>query len=233
MDTGEVKDTVIRLKTVQVMIGVVVFFLGVLLTLNDYNYPAILVYSGITYWGSCIFIIAGSLSVAAQDKRHPSVVKASLGMNVFSAVTAGLAIPLMSVQLAVISMMDPSLYAEGRSLQIKRRGQARTLTSPGSSEAQSCMENSHSSVFKAEAQLFPSPRLHCFLLSGSERERTVDIEGRREQERKRYFSLRIVGIMLVFTVPQFIISICVSAFACKASYNTHSTLVNVALNQGH
>jgi len=39
-------------------------------------------------------------------------VKASLGMNVFSAVTAGLAIPLMSVQLAVISMMDPSLYAE-------------------------------------------------------------------------------------------------------------------------
>jgi len=33
-------------------------------------------------------------------------------MNVFSAVTAGLAIPLMSVQLAVISMMDPSLYAE-------------------------------------------------------------------------------------------------------------------------
>ncbi|XP_039507042.1 membrane-spanning 4-domains subfamily A member 4A-like isoform X1 [Pimephales promelas] len=196
MDTGEVKDTVIRLKvtqgniisvdgqetegqylnavllkgflklqpkalgTVQVMIGVVVFFLGVLLTLNDYNYPAILVYSGITYWGSCIFIIAGSLSVAAQDKRHPSVVKASLGMNVFSAVTAGLAIPLMSVQLAVISMMDPSLYAE-------------------------------------------------------------------------YFSLRIVGIMLVFTVPQFIISICVSAFACKASCNTHSTLVNVALNQGH
>ncbi|XP_056103546.1 membrane-spanning 4-domains subfamily A member 4A-like [Rhinichthys klamathensis goyatoka] len=139
------------------MTGVVVFFLGVLLTINDYNYPAILVYSGITYWGSCIFIIAGSLSVAAQDKLHPSVVKASLGINVFSAITAGLAILLMSIQLAVISMMDPSLYAE-------------------------------------------------------------------------YFSLRIVGVMLVFTIPQFIISICVSAFACKASCNTHSTLVNVALN---
>ncbi|XDV42510.1 hypothetical protein PO909_011156 [Leuciscus waleckii] len=62
------------LGTVQVMIGVMVFFLGVLLTINDYNYPAILVYSGITYWGSWIFIIAGSLSVAAQDKLHPSVV---------------------------------------------------------------------------------------------------------------------------------------------------------------
>ncbi|XP_077094313.1 uncharacterized protein LOC143746389 [Siphateles boraxobius] len=94
------------------MIRVVVFFLGVLLTINDYNYPAILVYSGITYWGSCIFIIAGSLSVAGQDKLHPSVVKASLGMNVFSAITAGLAILLMSIQLGVISMMDPSLYAE-------------------------------------------------------------------------------------------------------------------------
>ncbi|XP_077094346.1 membrane-spanning 4-domains subfamily A member 4A-like [Siphateles boraxobius] len=145
------------LGTVQVMIGVVVFFLGVLLTINDYNYPAILVYSGITYWGSCIFIIAGSLSFAGQDKLHPSVVKASLGMNVFSAITAVLAILLMSIQLGVISMMDPSLYAE-------------------------------------------------------------------------YFSLRIVGIMLVFTIPQFIISICISAFACKATCNTDSTLVNVALN---
>ncbi|XDV42511.1 hypothetical protein PO909_011157, partial [Leuciscus waleckii] len=109
------------LGTVQVMIGAMVFFLGVLLTINDYNYPAILVYSGITYWGSWI-------------------VKASLGMNVFSAITAGLAILLMSIQLGIISMMDPSLYAE------------------------------------------------------------------------------------------FIISICISAFACKATCNQDSTLVNVALN---
>ncbi|CAM4650942.1 unnamed protein product [Leuciscus chuanchicus] len=43
-----------RQETVQVMIGAMVFFLGVLLTINDYNYPAILVYSGITYWGSWI-----------------------------------------------------------------------------------------------------------------------------------------------------------------------------------
>ncbi|KAK7142951.1 hypothetical protein R3I94_012335 [Phoxinus phoxinus] len=138
------------------MIGVVVFFLGVLLTTIDYNYPAILVYSGITYWGSCIFISAGSLSVAAQNKLHPSVVKASFGINVFSAITAGLAILLMSIHLGVISMTDPSLYAE-------------------------------------------------------------------------YFSLRIVGMMLVFTIPQFIISICISAFACKATCNRDSTVVSVAL----
>ncbi|XP_039507045.1 membrane-spanning 4-domains subfamily A member 12-like isoform X4 [Pimephales promelas] len=157
--TGFSKAQPKALGTVQIMIGVVVFSLGIIQTII-YNYPSMSVVSGITYWGSLIFISAGSLSVAAQNKLHLCVVKASLGMNVFSAVTAGLAIPLMSVQLAVISMMDPSLYAE-------------------------------------------------------------------------YFSLRIVGIMLVFTVPQFIISICVSAFACKASCNTHSTLVNVALNQGH
>ncbi|KAK7164675.1 hypothetical protein R3I94_003153 [Phoxinus phoxinus] len=126
------------LGTVQVMIGVVIFFLGVLLTINDYNYPAILVYSGITYWGSLI-------------------VKASFGMNMFSAITAGLSILLMTEQLRLISAMDPSLYVE-------------------------------------------------------------------------FFSLRIVGIMLVHTIPQFIISICISAFACKANCNRDSTMVNVLLN---
>ncbi|XP_077091363.1 membrane-spanning 4-domains subfamily A member 4A-like [Siphateles boraxobius] len=144
------------LGIVQIMIGVIIFFLGVLLTIN---YPAILVYSGITYWGSIIYISAGSLNVAAQNKLHPCVVKASLGMNVFSAITAGFAILLMSIELRVISMWNPSLHAE-------------------------------------------------------------------------YFihSLRIVGILLVFTIPQFIISICISGFACKATSNTDSTVVNVALN---
>ncbi|KAK7164674.1 hypothetical protein R3I94_003153 [Phoxinus phoxinus] len=145
------------LGTVQVMIGVVIFFLGVLLTINDYNYPAILVYSGITYWGSLIYISAGSLSVAAQNKLNPNVVKASFGMNMFSAITAGLSILLMTEQLRLISAMDPSLYVE-------------------------------------------------------------------------FFSLRIVGIMLVHTIPQFIISICISAFACKANCNRDSTMVNVLLN---
>ncbi|XP_016300319.1 membrane-spanning 4-domains subfamily A member 4D-like [Sinocyclocheilus anshuiensis] len=150
------------LGIVQIMIGVTVFLLGVVLTwrltISDY-YPKFVVNSGITYWGSFIYVSAGSLSVAAQNKCNPCLVKASLGMNVFSAITAGLAILLMGVQLGI-------------SLEYPR----------------------------------------------------FDVQN---------FILRSVGIMLVFTIPQFIISICISALACKATCNIHSTVVNVALNQGY
>uniref|UniRef100_A0A8C1U2S5 Si:dkey-174k12.3 n=1 Tax=Cyprinus carpio TaxID=7962 RepID=A0A8C1U2S5_CYPCA len=100
------------LGTVQIMIGAMVFILGIVLTSSIYNYTAIIEYSGINYWGSFIYISAGCLSVAAQNKHHPCVVKASLGINVFSAITAGMAIHLMGIQLALISMDNPSLYVE-------------------------------------------------------------------------------------------------------------------------
>ncbi|XP_050974237.1 membrane-spanning 4-domains subfamily A member 4A-like isoform X2 [Labeo rohita] len=127
------------LGIVQIMSGITIFSLGVFLTINV-EFPNIVVISGLTYWGSLIYIAAGSLSVAAQNKRHLRLVKASLGMNVFSAITAGLSICLMGIQLAVSSY------------------------------------------------------------------------------RAKY---------------EFIISICVSALACKATCNIQSTVVKVALNQGY
>ncbi|XP_051520013.1 membrane-spanning 4-domains subfamily A member 12-like isoform X5 [Myxocyprinus asiaticus] len=81
------------------------------------------------------YISAGSLSVAAAKKLNPCLVKASLGMNVFSTITAG-----------------------------------------------------------------------------------IHVSG-------------INGILLVFSILQFIISICISAFACKVTCNRDSTVVNVLLNQ--
>ncbi|XP_077094736.1 membrane-spanning 4-domains subfamily A member 12-like [Siphateles boraxobius] len=137
-------------NTVQIMIGVVVFLLGIVRTIA-FDYPVISVFSGITYWGSIIFIIAGSLSVSAQNKLHLCVVKASLIMNVFSAITAGIAIGLMCIEIGSNMRYD----------------------------------------------------------------------------------LGIVGVMLVLSITQFIISIFISGFACKATSNTHSTEVNVALNQGN
>lgn len=145
------------LGIVQIMTGVMVFFLGVVLTTSGYGYPAILVYSGITYWGSFIYISAGSLSIAAQYKYQLFLMKASLGINVFSAISAGISILLMSIQIFILSTMDPSLYVE-------------------------------------------------------------------------YFMLRIIGVMLVLTIPQFFISIYISAFACKATCNRDSTVLSVALN---
>uniref|UniRef100_A0A9J8AE65 Si:dkey-238j22.1 n=1 Tax=Cyprinus carpio carpio TaxID=630221 RepID=A0A9J8AE65_CYPCA len=154
-DTKRVpRHKLISFQTVQIMIGAMVFILGIVLTSSIYNYTAILEYSGINYWGSFIYISAGCLSVAAQNKHHPCVVKASLGINVFSAITAGMAIHLMGIQLALISMDNPSLYVE-------------------------------------------------------------------------YFTMRVTGILLVFTIPQFIISIYISALGCKAACNKDSTVVNV------
>uniref|UniRef100_A0A671QUM7 Uncharacterized protein n=1 Tax=Sinocyclocheilus anshuiensis TaxID=1608454 RepID=A0A671QUM7_9TELE len=156
------------LGTVQIMIGVMVFLLGILHTTNFYKYSAIVVYSGITYWGSFIYISAGSLSVAAQKKLNPCVVKASLGMNVISAITAGLTILLMGIEIA----------------------------SPRSH--QNCNYESYYNYDCIKSQVY---------------------------------DLGITGILLVFSILQFIISIFISGFACKATCNTDSTVVNVALNQ--
>ncbi|XP_077095565.1 membrane-spanning 4-domains subfamily A member 4A-like [Siphateles boraxobius] len=156
------------LGTVQIMTGVMVFLFGIVRTTNIYhnNYPALSVFSGITYWGSFINISAGALSVAAQNKLNPCVVKASLIMNVISAVTAGLAILLVSIEIGLIS--DLRSY----------------------------------NVYDS------TPRISLNV--------------------KRY-DLGILGILLVFSILQFIISICISAFACKATSNNDFTVVNVAL----
>ncbi|XP_077091507.1 membrane-spanning 4-domains subfamily A member 15-like [Siphateles boraxobius] len=167
------------LGTVQIMIGVVCFLFGITCTVLDKHYPGILVISGITYWGSLIYISAGSLSVAAQNKLHLCVVKASLGMNVISAITAGIATVLMSMEIALRW------------------------------DYQRCYNDGYSRNYGHD-------------YSSSE-EICLDL--------KRY--LGIVGILLVFSILQFIISICISAFACKATSNTDSTVINVALNQGY
>ncbi|KAG1929069.1 membrane-spanning 4-domains subfamily A member 4A-like [Pimephales promelas] len=154
------------LGTVQIMTGVMVFLFGIVRTTSMQYYPALSVFSGITYWGSFIYISAGSLSVAAQRKLHLCVVKASLIMNAISAVTAGLAILLVSIEIG--------LFSDGICNNYNER----------------------------------SPRI-CLSW-------------------KRY-DLGVNGILLVFSVLQFIISICMSAFACKASSDYDSTVVHVAL----
>ncbi|XP_050977659.1 membrane-spanning 4-domains subfamily A member 4A-like [Labeo rohita] len=158
------------LGTIQIMNGVMVFLFGIVCTSNDgYGYP-IYVITGITYWGFLIYITAGSLTVAVQNKLHPCVVKGALIMNVISAITAAAAIVLMSIDMQ-FSARD---YGE-------------------------CYNN---------YSYYDST---CLKL-------------------KRY-DMGIIGVLLVLTILQFIISICISGFACKVNSNTNSTVVNVALNQ--
>ncbi|GAA6075887.1 membrane-spanning 4-domains subfamily A member 4A-like isoform X1 [Tachysurus ichikawai] len=68
--------------TVQIMIGSLTFLLGIVLT-SLVSYP----------WPS-VFISSGALSVATAKNHNPCMVNASLGMNVFSAVVAGVFIVL-------------------------------------------------------------------------------------------------------------------------------------------
>ncbi|KAF4080270.1 hypothetical protein AMELA_G00168480 [Ameiurus melas] len=145
---GEPKE----LGIVQIMIGIMTLLFGIVLTSLTVS-PAII--SGITLWGSLIFISSGALSVAAANNYNSCVVKVSLGMNIFSAVVAGLTFILFPVDM---------LY--------------------GSSFILLCRHYSYDRYYMCD-----SASLHMW--NG------------------------IYGVLLTFSLLEFIISICTSVFACK------------------
>ncbi|XP_036427259.1 membrane-spanning 4-domains subfamily A member 15-like [Colossoma macropomum] len=81
------------LGTVQIMIGVFTILSAFVVIRTAF------VDSGIAFWGALIYISTGSLTVAAEKKLNPCTVKGSLGMNVISAITAGIAVFILSADL--------------------------------------------------------------------------------------------------------------------------------------
>ncbi|MCJ8729993.1 hypothetical protein PDJAM_G00114110 [Pangasius djambal] len=134
------------LGIVQIMIGVITILFGIVLV-SEPPFVTFSVLSGNVYWAPIVYIIAGSLSVAAENKVHPCLVKGSLGMNVVSAVFSAAGIGALTTDLFLYYGCSTSAY--------------------------------------------------CYWFMA----RTKAIS----------------GVLLVFSVLQFIISITISAFACKAT----------------
>uniref|UniRef100_A0A8B9R3R5 Uncharacterized protein n=1 Tax=Astyanax mexicanus TaxID=7994 RepID=A0A8B9R3R5_ASTMX len=150
-------------QTVQIMIGLFMFLFGIVISTNAQ--PSITVYSGISFWGSLLFIVTGSLAVSANNKLHRCVVNGALKMNVFSAVTAAIAIIFISVDLVRATEIGSDRDGD-----------------------------------EHNAQIVPA----------------VYYYGCRGRYRCSSRSNGIAGVLLVFCVLQFIISIFISAYSCRA-----------------
>ncbi|XP_064841897.1 membrane-spanning 4-domains subfamily A member 4A-like [Oncorhynchus masou masou] len=75
------------LGTVQIMVGLMMLLTGIVMATGP-QVDNIGVISRIFVWGSIIYVIAGSLTVAADNNMNTCLVKGSLGMNVVAMVIA-------------------------------------------------------------------------------------------------------------------------------------------------
>uniref|UniRef100_A0A4W5MES6 Membrane-spanning 4-domains subfamily A member 4A-like n=1 Tax=Hucho hucho TaxID=62062 RepID=A0A4W5MES6_9TELE len=145
------------LGTIQIMIGLMMLLIGIVMTAGPLV-DNIGVVSGIFVWGSIIYVVAGSLTVAADNKLNKCLVKGSLGMNVVATVTALTGTILHSLDGAGI-LYNYYCYNPG----------------------------------------YPSYDSSFYVC---------------QQYRAR--SRGISGVLAVFSMLEFIVSICVSSFACRA-----------------
>ncbi|XP_069483830.1 membrane-spanning 4-domains subfamily A member 4A-like [Ambystoma mexicanum] len=93
------------LGAIQILIGIMQISLGVILCITGSTAGSIIVYSGVPFWASVLYVITGALSVAAERNGTRSLVKASLWMNVMSILFSGTEIIIVGMYLGI----DPSI----------------------------------------------------------------------------------------------------------------------------
>ncbi|XP_029430235.1 membrane-spanning 4-domains subfamily A member 4A-like isoform X1 [Rhinatrema bivittatum] len=83
------------LGVTQILTGIIQILFGIILTagVNERGFilPAI-IFTGVPFWCGIMYIVSGSLSVAASRNPAIRLIRASLGMNIVSAVASGIAI---------------------------------------------------------------------------------------------------------------------------------------------
>ncbi|XP_075696877.1 membrane-spanning 4-domains subfamily A member 4A-like [Rhinoderma darwinii] len=95
------------LGTVQIFVGILFITFGITLTISVgsmFDYFKIVLDTGVLLWSGLLYIVSGSLSLAASVKPTIGKVKSSLVMNIFS--TAGACIAI----LLIITVFPSPVY---------------------------------------------------------------------------------------------------------------------------
>ncbi|XP_025062738.1 membrane-spanning 4-domains subfamily A member 15-like [Alligator sinensis] len=112
------------LGAIQILIGLIHMgfaSVSIILIEAQTSYVSVITYSGYPFWGGLMFLISGSLSVAAELHHSTCLVKGSLGTNLVSAIFASCGTILLTVELIIngifFSYMDQEpLFKAGKGI---------------------------------------------------------------------------------------------------------------------
>ncbi|XP_070619904.1 membrane-spanning 4-domains subfamily A member 4A-like isoform X1 [Erythrolamprus reginae] len=91
----------LALGITQIFIGITGIIFGILLDVTD-GFFIIYISIMMPYWSGILYIISGSVAVAAARNPKIPLVKGALSMNVISAVTAGIGIVILGITLPTV-----------------------------------------------------------------------------------------------------------------------------------
>ncbi|XP_073512866.1 membrane-spanning 4-domains subfamily A member 4A-like [Phyllobates terribilis] len=103
------------LGTTQIFAGIVLISFDIVMTIaiaNTFNNVGFLVYSGAPLWSGILFIVSGSLSVAASVKPTVGKVKSSLVMNIITSLAAFCGMIMATMEVSFLSTFTPYILRE-------------------------------------------------------------------------------------------------------------------------